>query len=187
MSSTFSKKTYRYYRCHTNKCTYIPADVAEEAAERELMSTLGDEDVTERVWVPGSNNEAELRSAVAAVEELSATAGMLSSKAARDRLQRQLTALDTRIAELEAMPAREGRYEDRPTGEKYRRALERTADDPDERRALLKRVGVDIRMGIIDGRLLVHPVRLGDRLVVRELDEDAAAAERRKWGVPDPD
>jgi hypothetical protein len=113
-----------YYRCHTGKCTYVPAETAEEAVERELLSTLGDEQVTERVWVPGSSNEAELRAAVAAFDELSATAGVVTSRTAKDRLQRQLTALDARIAELEAMPAREGRYEDRPTGETYRQALE---------------------------------------------------------------
>lgn len=97
------------------------------------------------------------------------------------------------------MPAREGRYEERPTGETYRQALEKTADDPDARRALLKRVGVDIRIGVIDGTLLIHPVALGDRLPLPEwaqVDENSspeeiqrwqegAAAERRRWGVPD--
>src|SRR5258707_11060962 len=48
MSSTVSRGKYRYYRCHTGKCTYVPAETAEEAVERELMSTLGDEQVTER-------------------------------------------------------------------------------------------------------------------------------------------
>jgi hypothetical protein len=38
--------------------------VSSVAVERELLSTLGDEQVTERVWVPGSSNEAELPSPV---------------------------------------------------------------------------------------------------------------------------
>lgn len=152
--------------------------------------------MTERVWVPGSSNEAELRAAVAALHELSEAAGRMTSRTAKDRLQRQLAALDARIGELESMPARGGRYEDRPTGETYRQALEKTADDPDARRALLKRVGVDIRIGVIDGNLHIHPVALGDRLPLPEwarVDENSppeeiqawqegAAAERRRWG-----
>ena len=62
------------------------------------------------------------------------------------------------------MPAREGRYENRPTGETYRQALEATADDPDARRALLKRIGMEIRIGNVDGILQIHPVALGGRL-----------------------
>ena len=81
-----------------------------------------------------------------------------------------------------------------------RQAFEKTADEPEASRALLKqRVGVDIRIGIIDGHLHVHPVALGDRLPLpdwAQVDEssspeeiqrwqEGAAAERRKWGVPD--
>ena len=200
LSSTIHKRNgraYQYYRCHTNRCTSIPAEAAEERAEEELLRTLGDEDITERVWMRGDSNETELRTALAAFEELSAAAGKMTSRTAKDRLQRQLAALDARIAELESMPAREGRYEYRPTGETYREAWEKNAD-PDARRDLLKRVGVDIRMGIIDGHLHVHPVALGDRLPLPEwaqVDENSspeqiqrwqkgAAAERRKWGVP---
>jgi DNA invertase Pin-like site-specific DNA recombinase len=191
MSSTATDGgKYRYYRCHRNRCTSIPADVAEDYAEAELLRSLGDDQVTERVWVPGDDHEAELREALAAFEELSKTAGVITSKGATERLQRQLTALDHRIAELEGKPAREGRYEERPTGQTYREVLEATADDPDARRALLKRVGVDIRMGIVDGNLRSHVVALGHLLEPKEYDnlegyEEAATAERRKWGVPD--
>ncbi|MCU1697863.1 MAG: hypothetical protein JWR34_3926 [Mycobacterium sp.] len=202
MSSTLSggkrARNYRYYRCHTNRCTTIPAAAAEEYAEQELLRTLGDEDVTQRVWIPGDSNEAELRAAVAAFDELSSAAGKMTSRTASDRLQRQLAALDARIAELEAQPSREGRYEDRPTGQTYRQAWE-SDTDPDARRDLLKRVGVDIRMGIIDGLLHTHVVALGHLLKLPEwaqVDENSspeefqawqegAAAERRKWGVRD--
>lgn len=157
-------KEYRYYRCQ-NSCTpLIPAGTAEQRTDDELLSTLGDEQVTERVWVPGDSNEAALREAVTAFDALSAAAGAMASQTAKDRLQRQLAALDAHIVELENRPAREGRYDDRPTGETYREALERTAADPDARRALLERVGLSIRMGIHDGHLLLHPERLGDRL-----------------------
>ena len=119
LSSTIHKRNgrvYQYYRCHTNRCTSIPAEAAEERAEEELLRTLGDEDITERVWMRGDSNETELRTALAAFEELSAAAGKLTSRTAKDRLQRQLAALDARIAELESMPAREGRTSIDPPG-----------------------------------------------------------------------
>jgi hypothetical protein len=84
----------------------------------------------------------------------------MTSKTAVDRLQRQLAALDARIAELEAKPAREGGYENRPTGQTYRQAWE----EADDRRALLQRIGMGLRMGIIDGNLHAHPTTIGDRL-----------------------
>ncbi len=93
------------------------------------------------------------------------------------------------------MPARQGQHEDRPTGNTCREGLEKTAE---ARRALLKKVGVEIRIGVVDGKLLVHPVALGDRLPLPEgaVDknrspeeirrrEEKVTAERRRWGVPD--
>lgn len=155
---------YGYYRCPNNCTPLVPMEAAEEHTERALTDALGDEQVTERVWVPGDSNEAEMKAAVSAFDELSAVAGKMTSKTAAERLQRQLEALDARIAELEATPSQQGRYEDRPTGETYGQALERTADDREARRALLKRVGVSIRLGVADGQLLSHPITLGDRL-----------------------
>jgi hypothetical protein len=64
---------------------------------------------------------------------------------------------------------------------------------------LLKRVGVDFCIGIIDGNLHAHPVALGHRLPSwAQVDENSspedikqwqeqAAAERHTWGVSDPD
>ncbi len=187
---------YGYYRC-TNNCTpLVPMEAAEAELERVLLNALGDEPVTERKWVAGDSNEAELKAAVAAFDELSATAGRMTSKTARERLQRQLEALDARIAELETVPTREGRYEDQPTGETYREALEKTAADPEARRALLKRIGISIRLGVADGELLVRPVAVGDRLPrpdwwpddnssPEEIQawEARAAEERRKAGI----
>lgn len=165
-------KLYGYYRCPKNCSALMPMESAEDYAERTLLDALGDEVVTERVWIRGDDSEADLRAAVIAFDELSAAAGKMTSKTAKDRLQRQLEALDVRIGELESKPTREGRYENRPTGETYRQALARTASDPDARRALLQRVGVDIRIGVVDGKLLIHPVALGDRLPLANADLD---------------
>lgn len=172
LSSSRDRKTlatgevrhYGYYRC-PNSCTpLVPMETADEELERVLLNAFGDEPVTERQWVAGDSNEADLKAAVAAFDELTATAGLMTSKTARERLRGQLEALDARIAELESVPSREGRYEDRPTGETYRQALDRTAGDSEARRTLLKRIGVGLRLGVADGALLLHTVALGDRL-----------------------
>ena len=159
-----ASKYYSYYRC-PNACSGLThMETADEEFERSLLGSFGDEPVTERVWVRGDDHETELRNAVAAFDELTAAAGSLTSRTAKDRLQRQLAALDARIGELETMPSREGRYENRHTGETYRQVWERTADDPEARRDLLQRIGVDFRLGVRDGQLLSHLVALGDRL-----------------------
>ncbi|BBX69421.1 recombinase family protein [Mycolicibacterium psychrotolerans] len=182
-----SGRVYRYYRCPKACSSLIPADAAEELAETTFLDDYGSRDVTERVWVPGDNHETELRAALAAFDELSATAGRMTSRAAQDRLQRQLSALDARIAELESTPTREGRYEDRPTGRKYRDAWEQAAE-PAERRELLKRAGITIRIGI-SGVGKRHQNNGGvwhaEIHSPVPLDETASLEERRKHGVPD--
>ena len=157
LSSTVNKgkhgRKYSYYRCHVNGCTaMIPAADAEKLAEETFLDEYGDQDVTQRVWVPGDSHEADLRAAVAAFDELSASAEAMTSRTAKDRLQRQLAALDARIAELENTPAREGRWEFRSTGEKYRDVWERHADDPAARRDMLKKAGISLRIGIAGRR-----------------------------------
>lgn len=177
------ERLYGYYRCPNNCSPLIPTESAEEYAERTLLDSLGDEEMTVRAWVPGDSNETDLREAVTAFDELSATAGRMTSRTASERLQSQLSALDARIAELESKPAREGRYENRPTGQTYRQAWESDAD-PEARRALLKRVGVSIRMAVIDGSLVAHPVSLGDRLRLPEwarVDENRTPEEIEAW------
>lgn len=161
-------REYGYYRCPQDCGAMVPIATADESFERALLDSLGDEDVTERVWVPGDDHQAALREAVAALEELSDSAGRMTSRTAKDLLQRQLSALDARIAELELLPSREGGYENRSTGETYRQAWERTATSPEARRDMLKRIGVDFRLGIHDGQLLADVVTLGDQLTVQE-------------------
>ncbi|MCV7186398.1 recombinase family protein [Mycolicibacterium murale] len=146
LTMTRQKKKYRYYRCPKACAALIPADTAEQLAEDTFLEDKGSEDVVERVWVPGDTNETELRAAVRAFDELSAAAGTMTSRTAAERLQGQLAALDRKIAELEAAPSVGARWEYRPTGEKYREVWERTID-PDERREMLKRAGIVIRLG----------------------------------------
>ncbi|ORB21315.1 integrase [Mycolicibacterium moriokaense] len=139
---------YRYYRCRDRCSVMIPAEDLEQLAGEVFLEQLGDTEVRERVWVPGDSREAELREAVTALDELTQAAGRAKSRTAKQRLQRQLDALDERIAELESAPAREARWEWRGTGETYRSVWE--TSDSDARRELLARSGITLA-AVIEG------------------------------------
>jgi site-specific DNA recombinase len=158
---------YRRYRCQTRKCVAIPADILEELAEESFLYEVGDLEVRERVWVPGDSHEAELREAVNGFDELTKTAGRAVSAAAKQRLQKQLDALDTRIAELESAPAREARWEYRTTGGTYRSVWE--ASDTVARRELLVRSGIKLAAsihGVGDRRTAYNPGALRSEIRV---------------------
>lgn len=138
---------YRYYRCPKACSSLIPAGDAETLMEETFIGEYGNDSVVERVWVPGDSHETELKQAIAALDELTAAAGVMTSNTAKDRLQRQLAAVDARIAQLESKPIREGGYEYRPTGETYLDAWNRAAT-PSERREMLQRADVTMKIGI---------------------------------------
>jgi site-specific DNA recombinase len=140
---------YRYYRCRA-KHTKLPAEELELLAEESFLRELGDLEVRERVWVRGDSHEAELREAVAGYDELLKTAGRAVSATAKQRLQSQLAALDRRIAELEALPFQEARWEYRPTGQMYWEVWQ--ASDTDARRDLLYRSGITFGAKVIGKR-----------------------------------
>jgi site-specific DNA recombinase len=151
---------YKYYRCRERDddrhqgSAMIPADMLEELAEESFLRELGDTEVRERVWVRGDTQETELREAVTALDELIAAAGRLTSNTAKQRLQRQISALDARIAELEQLPTREARWEWKATGGTYGDAWRAAGTDPDARRELLQKSGITIAACIrgVDGK-----------------------------------
>jgi DNA invertase Pin-like site-specific DNA recombinase len=144
-------KLYRYYQCASRKHTAISADDLEALIEQEFLEAFGDTAVRERVLVPGDSHEAELREAVTAFDELSAAAGRMTSVTAKQRLQKQLAALDAKIASLESAPVSEAHYEYRETGETYRQVWEKL--ESEGKAAQLARAGITLAAGIqIDGR-----------------------------------
>ncbi|MGD1281327.1 recombinase family protein [Mycobacterium seoulense] len=144
---------YRYYRCRDREScpsVMLPAEELEKLAEETFLRELGTVEVRERVWVPGDSREAELREAITAFDELTKAAGRAVSATAKQRLQTQLDALDTRIAELETAAAKEARWEYRPTGEIYRDVWR--LSDTDERRELLHRSGITFGARVVGPR-----------------------------------
>lgn len=140
--------TYRYYRCRDRDdeihrtWAMIRAEDLEELVEGEFLSQYGDAEVRERVWVPGDSHEAELREQIAALDELTAAAGRLTSNTAKQRLQRQIAAIDGRIAELEHAPKQGARWEYRSTGDTYGAVWK--SSDADGRRELLHKSGITV-------------------------------------------
>lgn len=143
---------YRYLRCKNRCSPQIPAEKLELWAEEEFLKHLGHREVRERVWVPGDSNQEALAEAVRAVDELSAAAGRATSATMRQRLQKQLDALDARIAELEAQPAQQARWEWVATGGTYGDAWESAGTEG--RRALLQRSGITFSASSPGGKSL---------------------------------
>lgn len=144
-------KLYRYYQCASRKHTAVSADDLEGLVGEQFLEAFGDKLIRERVLVPGESHEAELREAVMAFDELSATAGRMVSTTAKQRLQRQLAALDEKIAHLESTPAREAHYEYRETGQTYRQMWEGL--DSHGKAAQLAKSGITLAVGIrVEGR-----------------------------------
>ncbi|WP_454194152.1 recombinase family protein [Nocardia sp. Marseille-Q1738] len=134
---------YRYYRCENKDTKDIRAEFIEELVEQNVLDEIGNVQILERVWVPGDSKEAELRESITAVDELTTALSRATSATARERIQKQISAVDARIAELEQAPVREARWEYRPNGGTYREAWE--SNDTDGKRELLKRSGITVR------------------------------------------
>ncbi|WFS15181.1 recombinase family protein [Rhodococcus aetherivorans] len=145
---------YTYYRCpdiadHPG-ASLIPAELAETLVEEQFLDDVGDLPVRERVWVSGDSREQELREAVRALDDLTQLVGTMTSETARERLAGQISAIDTRIRELEAQPAREAHWEYREVGGTYRDVWQSL--DTEGRRTLLLKSGISVALGIT-GRL----------------------------------
>ncbi|MGJ6125982.1 recombinase family protein [Mycolicibacterium sp. Y3] len=145
------RDSYAYYKC-PSKCTAsIPVDELLELMEEKFLDKYANQPLKERVWVPGDSRETELRENLAALDELTAMVGRLSSATAKGKLAQQIAAVDARIAELESAPAREARWEYRATGGTYGEEWQRSTTD--ERREMLVRAGMKVRVGIsLEGR-----------------------------------
>lgn len=117
--------TYRYYGCGAwpkeNRCRGISvrAEEAEEFIEIEFLQRYGMEPVTEKVWVPGSDNTKELegvRKRISRLRNLYVEGEFDDSpKEYKDRMH----ALRTRETELAAEPVVEGHWSEKATGQTF--------------------------------------------------------------------
>lgn len=137
---TFNKKLYRYYYCREGHGSQIKADWLEELLEEKFLSDFGESPVEERVYIPAENHQIELDQARSAIDEISTLLGTITSDTVRSRLLGQISALDSRITQLEQQPAREAGWTTRTTDKTYREQWE--SSDTEQRRQLLIKSGI---------------------------------------------
>jgi site-specific DNA recombinase len=118
------------------------------------------------------------------VDELSAAAGRATSATMRQRLQRQLDALDARIAELEAQPAREAHWEWVATGGTYGDAWEAAAADPEAQRALLQRSGITFAARSLGGKSREFRINVPEGVYTEPVLTDEQRAIRKPLADP---
>jgi site-specific DNA recombinase len=133
-------RVYRYYRCRDGHGQLMVAETVELLLETAFLDEVGDVEVCDRVFIPAEDHQNALEAAVASVDELSSLLGTLTSNTAKERVRKQMKALDFKIAELEQLPESESRFEYRPTGKLYREVWEQS--DEQERRQLLLKSGI---------------------------------------------
>ncbi|WP_240430968.1 recombinase family protein [Mycobacterium kyogaense] len=179
---------YRYYRSACGHTPMIRADDLEQRVEAAFLDELGDVLIRERVWVPGDARETDRREAIEALDDLAAVLSRAASETTRQRLQMQIEKVDRRLSELDSQPAREARWEYRPTGGTYGSAWE-TADAAG-RRQLLMRSGITIAARQLEAAIRVPPEIWDmagiDGTEVMARREAAAVIERASAGVPEP-
>lgn len=140
---TVGNKEYAYYYCPEKHGHQIPAADLEEFAKEQFMGKLEDEKVRQREFVPAKSHQSELEEAVRAVDEITPLLGTVTSETVKTRLLKQLSALDSRISELEKLPVQEARWEYIETGQTYGEAWDDAAD-AEARRQLLLRSGITL-------------------------------------------
>lgn len=143
---------YRYYLCGTCRGPQMRADDLETLLEETFLLERGDRKVQRRVFIQAENHQIELEDAVRAVDEISTLMGTMTSETVRSRLLMQLSALDSRIKELEALPSREARWEMVEDGKTNREVWAEA--DTEARRQLLLKSGITLSVSYIDKNLV---------------------------------
>ncbi|WP_078344850.1 recombinase family protein [Mycobacteroides chelonae] len=137
----YGKGLYRSYYCRNHRTPGIDADELEGFVEEKYLQELEHEHVRDRQFIPAENHQIELDEAVRAVEELTSLLGTITSTTMRSSLMAQLTALDSRISNLERLPSSESRWEIRELEQTYGDVW-RSNDDPQFRRRWLVKSGI---------------------------------------------
>lgn len=137
---TTDGKLYRYYYCRNCRGPQAHAEEIERLVEDTLLEQIGDKPMLERIYDPGDDKKEALREAVEALEELSSTLRVMTSKAGAEVLRKQIREWDQKIERLEAEPFRESGWQYHETGKTYREAWE--TSDKEQRRQLLLKSGI---------------------------------------------
>ncbi|MBX6360087.1 MAG: recombinase family protein [Acidobacterium ailaaui] len=139
-TSSRNGKSWPYYFDPGKHMRFIPTDVLEEIVHEEFISAVGNYPRLTPVFYPAEDHTIELDQARASYEELAIRYAKSTSSTARGILEKQLGALEGRMAYLETLPPRPARVEYEETGETYADVWE--GMDTQERRRLMLDTGV---------------------------------------------
>ncbi|MEZ7153718.1 recombinase family protein [Streptomyces sp. MAD19A] len=152
---------YRYYVCaawpREARCRGISvrAEEVEEFTELEFLQRYGLEPVTERVWVPGTDNTRELEEVRKRIARLRDNYEAGAYDDDPEEYKERLHALRARRAELEAEPVTEGHWQEKATGETFEDLWCRL--DLEGRRLQLIKSGYKILVGRKTFRITPEP------------------------------
>lgn len=138
-------KTYAYYACIAvarGQCRapQLQCDMVEAAIEDAFLASRGETQRLERRWVVGQGTPGDLEAATSAYQSLLSRRTSAPAVAV-ELLDKQLSALEERLAELEATPRTPSGWQMVDTGETWGDAWRR-AEWPGENRLAIPRLGV---------------------------------------------
>ncbi|MBN9740471.1 hypothetical protein DMP23_05015 [Amycolatopsis sp. A1MSW2902] len=122
-----NKKTGREYIYYRSVCKHnrlAPRDIVEDMVLTSMNHLLGNVNQVERLYIPGSDNSAELEQAERAYEDISARLPSAPSERVFESLTRQLDGLTVRIQELSTEARTPSRIEYRTTGKTFGEVME---------------------------------------------------------------
>lgn len=157
-TGTSRGKQYPRYRCavysKTRECRNagVRVEAADDFAVTLFLDEIGDVEVTERVYVPGTDVADELARVTRAIERLRKEADLGLYDDDEDGYLSRLRPLVDRRRELESRPSTPARWETRGTGVTYREAWESMSDL--ERNRLM--VDAGYRVTIVGGKAPVY-------------------------------
>lgn len=149
---TYKGRSHYYYRCGRKGIAGVQCGVGsrgikqtelEDAVAHAFLTTVGDLEMIERIYVPGEDHSAEIADALRALDDLESdrAAGLYRTLRTAERFRAQHEALSQRLEQLEAMPSTPGQWDERPTGTTYRERWDRLTSQQ-ERNTELRAAGV---------------------------------------------
>lgn len=170
-----SGKVYRYYRCsRTPKpCpnARMRSEQVEAILEEEFLAELGNEYVSERIFVPAEDHTEELEKVKTVIAQLrqDRADGLIIGKEDEETYKSQMRTLLERRETLEQLPQRPAAWEYKATGETYAETWEKA--DMEERRRLLQDAGV--KFYIYNGTTPEYKVHIPEDIKQRVKGEKA--------------
>ena len=187
---------HRYYLCNATpracRGVSIVADVAEELVAKEFLSSHTDRKVKKTEWQVGSDHSAELEQTIQTIEALreDRALGLFTTPEDQEMYRQQMAALVAKRDTLSELPIQRAGWVEVETDQTYGEVWPDASVE--ERRKMLTDAGVVLRV-IRPNHVELYTdfaLLLGEgpsALEVIDAEERRAAAERKRWGIPEPD